>query len=66
VLVFSLGFAFTLVLVAHTYLTPFGAPRGQLVLMVIATLYALGLTMMVSLARPPTPVRLLGGQVVEA
>lgn len=66
VLVFSLAFAGSLVLVAYTYLAPFATARGQLVLLVIGALYALGLTSMVSLARPPAPVRLLGRQVVEA
>jgi hypothetical protein len=35
------------------------------VLVVIAALYGAGLTLMVSLARPPAPTRLLGSQVVE-
>jgi tight adherence protein B len=65
VLVFSLAFAVALVLVAHTYLAPFGTAQGQLVLLAVGVLYAVGLTTMVSLARPPTPVRLLGQQVVE-
>ena len=30
----------------------------------VAVLYSVGLTLMVSLARPPAPVRLLGRQVV--
>lgn len=65
VLVFSLVFAFALVLLAHAYLEPFGSAQGQLVLSLVGTLYAVGLTMMVSLARSPAPVRLLGHQVVE-
>jgi hypothetical protein len=65
VLVFSLAFAAALVIMAHAYLAPFGSAQGQIVLAVVGTLYAVGLTMMVALARPPAPVRLLGGQVVE-
>ncbi len=60
VLVFSLAFAVGLVVVAHSYLAPFGTNRGQLVLMSVAVLYSVGLTLMVSLARPPAAVRLLG------
>ncbi len=66
VLVFSLAFAAALVVLAHSYLAPFGSAQGQLVLVAVGALYAVGLTTMVSLARPPTPVRLLGHQVVEA
>jgi len=64
VLVFSVAFAVALVVVAHTYLTPFGTPQGQAMLAVVGSLYAVGLTLMVSLARPPKPVRLLGAEVV--
>lgn len=63
VLVFSLAFAVGLVVVAHSYLAPFGTNRGQLVLMSVAVLYSVGLTLMVSLARPPAAVRLLGREV---
>jgi tight adherence protein B len=65
VLVFSVAFAAGLVVVAHSYLAPFGSPTGQLVLSVVGLLYAAGLTSMVALARPPAPVRLLGAGVVE-
>jgi Flp pilus assembly protein TadB len=65
VLVFSILFAVGLTLVARSYLAPFGSTKGQVVLMVVGVLYAAGLTLMVALARPPTPVRLLGRQVVE-
>ena len=64
VLVFSVAFAVILALFAHAYLLPFGTPRGQAVLALVGILYAGGLTLMVSLARPPAPVRLLGDQVV--
>jgi tight adherence protein B len=65
VLVFSVGFAVGLAALAHTYLAPFGSPTGQLVLMVVGLCYGFGLTLMVSMARPPQPVRLLGHQVIE-
>ena len=65
VVVFSVAFAVLLSLVARTYLEPFGTPQGQVVLVAVAGLYGAGLTLMVSLARPPAAVRLLGTQVVE-
>ncbi len=65
VLVFSLAFAVGLAILAHAYLAPFGTPTGQLVLVVVGLLYATGLILMVSLARPPAPVRLLGPKVLE-
>jgi Flp pilus assembly protein TadB len=65
ILVFSVVFAVSLTVVAHSYLAPFGTLRGELVLLVVGTLYAVGLSLMVSLARPPAPVRLLGRGVVD-
>lgn len=65
VLVFSVAFAVGLALLAHSYLAPFGTPTGQLVLLVVALLYAIGLSMMVALARPPAPIRLLGRHVIR-
>ena len=65
VVVFSVAFAVGLALLAHTYLAPFGSPTGQLVLMIVGLCYGFGLTLMVSMARPPRPVRLLGHQVIE-
>jgi tight adherence protein B len=65
VLGFSVVFAACLVFFAHAYLAPFDSGEGQLVLAAVATLYATGLTLMVALARPPAPVRLLGQQVIE-
>jgi hypothetical protein len=50
---------------AHAYLAPFGTPVGQLMLIVVWCLYATGLVVMVALARPPAPVRLLGPKVLE-
>jgi hypothetical protein len=58
------GFAGVLGLLAHSYLAPFGTPTGQVVLLVVGVLYASGLTLMVVLSRPPSPVRLLGTAVV--
>jgi tight adherence protein B len=66
VLVFSVAFAIGLTLLAHTYLEPFGSPTGQLVLLVVGLCYGFGLTLMVAMARPPRPIRLLGRQVIEA
>jgi len=64
VMVFSLAFAAGLALLARSYLAPFGSTGGQLVLLVVGILYAAGFTLMVAMARPPSPVRLLGHQVV--
>lgn len=65
VVVFSVAFAAVLALLARSYLAPYGSPVGQLVLVVVGALYAAGLTLMVTLARPPRPIRLLGAQVEE-
>lgn len=64
VVVFSIAFAVTLTLLARSYLQPFSSLRGQVVLLAVGALYAIGLTSMVALARPPAPLRLLGRQVV--
>ncbi len=64
VLVFSVAFAVVLAVLAHAYLSPFGTAQGQAVLALVGILYACGLTLMVALARPPAPVRLLGDRVV--
>ena len=64
VVVFSVVFAAGLSLLARSYLAPFGSATGQLVLLLVGGLYAGGLTLMVALARPPAPVRLLGTEVV--
>jgi tight adherence protein B len=63
VLVFSIAFASGLALLAHSYLSPFGTATGQIVLALVALFYGSGLTLMVWLARPPKPVRLLGSSV---
>ena len=64
-LVFSVAFAVGLTFLAHPYLAPFDSGEGQIVLLAVGALYGLGLTLMVALARPPAPVRLLGRQVAE-
>ncbi len=65
VLVFSVAFVVALTFFAHSYLAPLGSPTGQFVLALVGVLYGIGLTLMVALARPPAPVRLLGSRVVE-
>lgn len=64
VVVFSVAFAAGLSVLARSYLSPFGSATGQLVLLLVGGLYAGGLLLMVTLARPPVPVRLLGPDVV--
>lgn len=66
VVVFSVAFAFVLLALAHAYLSPYATPTGQLVLLVVGTLYATGLVLMVALARPEPPIRLLGSDVERA
>jgi tight adherence protein B len=61
VVLFSLAFACTLTVVAHSYLSPFGTATGQLVLGVVGLLYALGLAAMVRLVRPVRTLPLLDG-----
>jgi Flp pilus assembly protein TadB len=59
VVVFSVVFAGALVLIAHSYLSPFGSAAGQLVLAVVGLFYAAGLALMVRLVRPTPEMRLL-------
>lgn len=65
VMIFSVAFAVGLVVLSHAYLAPFGTPQGQVVLGLVGVLYAAGLTLMATLARPRASVRLLGREVVE-
>jgi Flp pilus assembly protein TadB len=65
VVVFSVAFAVGLAVFDHAYLAPFDSSSGQVVLALVGGLYAAGLTLMVALARPPKPVRLLGQDVVR-
>lgn len=64
VVVFSVVFAAGLAVLARSYLAPFASAEGQVVLLAVGGLYVGGLTLMVALARPPDPVRLLGDSVV--
>jgi tight adherence protein B len=59
VIVFSLGFVVLLLVIARTYLAPFGTGLGQVVLLLVGVLYAAGIYAMVRLVRPPAAVRLL-------
>jgi Flp pilus assembly protein TadB len=59
VVLFSLAFAGLLVLLARSYLAPFATPVGQVVLLLVAGLYAGAIALMVVLSRPPRAVRLL-------
>ncbi len=54
---FSIGFVALLVVVAKSYLSPFGSTTGQLVLVVVGACYAAGLTLMVRLVRAASPHR---------
>jgi Flp pilus assembly protein TadB len=65
VVLFSLGFACTLAVVAHSYLSPFGTAIGQLVLGVVGLFYATGLVLMVRLVRPTPEIRLLDPERVR-
>jgi len=59
VIVFSVAFAVALAVLARSYLSPFGSPTGQVILVAIGALYTAGLMLMVRMAKPPAPVRLL-------
>jgi Flp pilus assembly protein TadB len=63
VIVFSVAFAAVLAVLAHSYLAPFGSATGQVILVAIGALYTVGLTLMVRMAKPPAPVRLLTREV---
>lgn len=60
VIVFSLAFVAALMVMAHSYLTPFGTPMGQLVLAAVGGCYAAGIALMARLVRPPKHQRLFG------
>jgi hypothetical protein len=63
VIVFSVAFAVSLAILARPYLSPFDSSSGQVILLAVGALYASGISLMVALARPPAPVRLLGQAV---
>jgi Flp pilus assembly protein TadB len=52
VICFSIGFVALLMLVARSYLAPYGSVTGQLVLILVGACYVAGLTLMVRLVRP--------------
>ncbi|HUC36259.1 MAG TPA: type II secretion system F family protein [Acidimicrobiales bacterium] len=65
VIVFSLLFVAALMVLARSYLSPFGTPVGQVVLLAVGGCYAAGIALMVRLVRAPASTRLLGpGTVV--
>ena len=64
VVVFTVAFAFTMMVIAHSYLSPFGTSTGQLVLALVGVFYAVGLTLMVRLVRPTPEARLLDAERV--
>jgi tight adherence protein B len=64
VIVFSLGFVGLLMVVARSYLAPFGSVTGQLVLVLVGSCYAAGLILMVRLVRP-TPGRRAAREAVR-
>jgi len=65
VVLFSVAFACTLSVIAHSYLSPFGTAAGQLVLSVVGVFYAVGLTLMVRLVRPVHQMRLLEAEPIR-
>ena len=65
VVIFSIVFACTLTVVAHSYLRPFGTAAGQVVLAVVGAFYAVGLAYMVWLVRPMQEMRLLDAEHME-
>ena len=56
---FSLAFAGLLLILARSYLAPYGSFGGQLVLCVVGASYAAGIGLMTRLVRPPVTARLL-------
>jgi len=59
IVAFSLAFATILMVIAHSYLQPFGTLTGQLVLAVVGACYAGGLALMAWLVRPQPAMPLL-------
>jgi tight adherence protein B len=62
IVVFSIGFAVVLALIARSYLAPFHSATGQVVLVAVAGLYGAGIWLMARLVRTPPPARLLEGR----
>jgi Flp pilus assembly protein TadB len=63
VVIFSAVFFLALLLLAHSYLAPFGSPTGQLVLLFVGGCYVLGVWLMLKMDKLPVPVRLIGQDV---
>lgn len=59
IVLFSLGFAALLALVAHSYLQPFGSPTGEVMLLLSGAFDGAGIVLMVRLVRDVAPQRLL-------
>jgi tight adherence protein B len=62
ILVFSFAFALGLILVARSYLAPFGSVEGQLVLIIVGLLYSGGIALMIRLVRATPEARLLDAE----
>ena len=65
IVLFSIGFAATLALVARTYLAPFDSAIGQVVLVGVGLLYAGGLGLMIRMVRPAPSIRLVDVEHLE-
>jgi Flp pilus assembly protein TadB len=59
IVLFSIGFAVVLSLLAHSYLQPFGSPTGQVVLLLAGCVDMAGILLMLRLVRDVDPPRLL-------
>jgi Flp pilus assembly protein TadB len=62
----SVGLALALAVFDHSYVAAYDSLTGQVVLAVVAALYALGIAWMRSLARFPVPERLLASETPPA
>jgi Flp pilus assembly protein TadB len=62
----SVGMAIVLALIDHAFLAPYGTVLGQLVLAVIAMIYAAGIIWLRRLAHFESPQRLLGDSAVTS
>jgi Flp pilus assembly protein TadB len=62
----SVGLALGLAVFDHSYVAAYDSVTGQLVLVVVAALYAAGIAWMRALARFPVPERVLSAEVPQA
>ena len=62
----SVGLALALAIFDHSYVAAYDSLAGQVVLAVVAALYALGIVWMRALARFPAPERLLASEAPQA